>query len=560
MASLRFVNTHNMIPFLSKPTETKGFKQTVDFLNAHPLRYALTVNPTIYVSCIEQFWSTAKAKIVNEDVQLHAKVDGKEIIITESSVRGDLQLADEEGVDYLPNYAIFENLTLMGYEKFSERLTFYKAFFSHQWKFLIHTLLQCLSPKTTAWNEFSSVTESAIICLATNQKFNFSKMIFESMLRNLDNLSGKFLMYPMFVQLFFDKLIDDPANHKRKYITPSHTKKIFRNMKRVGKGFSGIVTPLFPAMVELSQSTSQLGEGRRTRKDTEIPQSSAPTIPPVVDKAVFANVDVKTGGAATIVSNLDAGQGSGNIHKTPSISHDLLPRAEEINVDNVDENVNDVVEDVVREAQVVKDVVEEVVDVISIAKVLVDTSNVSTAEVRVSTGSEEVSTASEKVSTTSEKVSTASEKVRTANDNLSTAYIQVSAATTTPTTSTTTAPTTIAPTTTTTTASTSIAPKQKGVIIQEPSATTTTSSSQQSHQSKDKENFDRAYKRVNTFVDMNTKLVGGSKQSSDEQRADIEHESSKRSREEMEQEQIKKQKSDEDQEQTKLKLLTEINF
>ncbi|GJZ65212.1 uncharacterized mitochondrial protein-like protein [Tanacetum coccineum] len=50
--------------------------------------------------------------------------------------------------------------------------------------------------KTTAWNEFSSTMASAIICLATNQKFNFSKYIFESMVKNLENMSGKFLMYP----------------------------------------------------------------------------------------------------------------------------------------------------------------------------------------------------------------------------------------------------------------------------------------------------------------------------------------------------------------------------
>ncbi|GKF15541.1 hypothetical protein Tco_0057003, partial [Tanacetum coccineum] len=76
----------------------------------------------------------------------------------------------------------------MEYEKLSQKLTFYKAFFSPQWKFLIHTILQCLSAKTTAWNEFSSTMASAIICLATNQKFNFSKYIFESMLKNLENV------------------------------------------------------------------------------------------------------------------------------------------------------------------------------------------------------------------------------------------------------------------------------------------------------------------------------------------------------------------------------------
>ncbi|GJU78580.1 hypothetical protein Tco_1275650 [Tanacetum coccineum] len=46
--------------------------------------------------------------------QLHALVDGKKIIITESTVRRDLQLEDEEGVDCLPNSTIFEQLTLMG--------------------------------------------------------------------------------------------------------------------------------------------------------------------------------------------------------------------------------------------------------------------------------------------------------------------------------------------------------------------------------------------------------------------------------------------------------------
>ncbi|GKB07370.1 putative ribonuclease H-like domain-containing protein [Tanacetum coccineum] len=127
---------------------------------------------------------------------LNALVDGKKVIISEASVRRDLKLEDEEGIDCLPNSTIFEQLALMGYEKVSQKLTFYKPFFCPQWKFLIHTILQCLSTKTTAWNEFSSTMASAIICLATNQKFNFSKYIFESMVRNLDNLSGNFLMYP----------------------------------------------------------------------------------------------------------------------------------------------------------------------------------------------------------------------------------------------------------------------------------------------------------------------------------------------------------------------------
>ncbi|GJZ72018.1 hypothetical protein Tco_0635869 [Tanacetum coccineum] len=121
-----------------------------------------------------------KVKTINGEAQLHALVDGKKIINTESIVRRDLQLEDAEGVFCLPIATIFEQLTLMGYEKISQNLTFYKEIFSPQWKFLIHTILQCLSSKTTAWNEFSSTMASAIICLAINQKFNFSKYIFEN--------------------------------------------------------------------------------------------------------------------------------------------------------------------------------------------------------------------------------------------------------------------------------------------------------------------------------------------------------------------------------------------
>ncbi|GJR13095.1 hypothetical protein Tco_0795747 [Tanacetum coccineum] len=108
--------------------------------------------------------ATVKAKTVNRELQLQALVDWKKIIITESTVRRDLQLEDAEGVDCLPNATIFEQQALAG-------------------------------PKTTAWNEFSSTMAYAIICLATNQKFNFSKFIFESMVKNLDNVD-KILMYP----------------------------------------------------------------------------------------------------------------------------------------------------------------------------------------------------------------------------------------------------------------------------------------------------------------------------------------------------------------------------
>ncbi|GJW88212.1 putative ribonuclease H-like domain-containing protein [Tanacetum coccineum] len=320
----------------------------VDFLNANPIRYALTVSSTIHMSYIEQFWSTAKTKTVNNETQIRAKVDGKTIVITESSVRRDLHFNDEDGIACLTNTEIFENLQLMGYENLSDKLTFYKSYFSPQWKYLIHTILQCLSSKSTAWNEFGTNIASAVICLAKKQKFNFSKLIFDGMLRNLDPNSKKFLMYPRFLQLFLNNQIENlTAVFNDEYDTPSHTKKVFANMRRQGKDFSGTVTPLFATMLIQSQAVEGEGSGQPTepqhtpttaspshvepiptiassshpkkthkhrktkRKATEISQSSGPTTL-VADETVHEERGDSMERAATTAISLDTEQGSGS--------------------------------------------------------------------------------------------------------------------------------------------------------------------------------------------------------------------------------------------------------
>ncbi|GJR65161.1 putative ribonuclease H-like domain-containing protein [Tanacetum coccineum] len=212
---------------------------------------------------------------------LQALMDGKKIIITEASVRRDLQLNDEEGTDCLPNATIFEELTRIGYEKLLQKLTFYKAFFSPQWKFLINTILQFLSAKTTAWNEFSSTMDSAIIYLATNQKFNFSKYIFESMVKNLENVSLK-----------------------KKWV------KVQQIL---------LIHITHPPLFQPSTSQPQRKQKPRKpkRKDTEVPQLSGPT-DNVADEVVYEEIDDSLERVATTATSLDAEQDRGNINKTQS--------------------------------------------------------------------------------------------------------------------------------------------------------------------------------------------------------------------------------------------------
>nr|GEV67119.1 hypothetical protein [Tanacetum cinerariifolium] len=189
MSSL-FADTHNVVAILKKSDAAEGFEQIIDFLSGSYIHYALTVNPHIYISCIKQFWNTASVKR-SDDV-------------------------------------------------------------TSQWKFLIHTILQSLSTKRTSWNEFSTAMASAVICLSKGQKFNFSKYIFDSLVSNVDS-SSKFYMYPRFIQLIIQNQVGDLSTHTTRYISPALTQKVFANMRRVRKGFSGVETPLFEGMLDARQ-------------------------------------------------------------------------------------------------------------------------------------------------------------------------------------------------------------------------------------------------------------------------------------------------------------------
>nr|GEY02651.1 hypothetical protein [Tanacetum cinerariifolium] len=89
---------------------------------------------------------------------------------------------------------------------------------------------------------------SAIICLADNQKFNFSKYIFDNLVKSLEG-GVKFYLFLRFLQVFLDNQVEGMARHKEMYVISSHSKKIFANMRRIKAGFSRAVTPLFDTMM-----------------------------------------------------------------------------------------------------------------------------------------------------------------------------------------------------------------------------------------------------------------------------------------------------------------------
>nr|GFB08950.1 hypothetical protein [Tanacetum cinerariifolium] len=322
--ALTFMDTHNMIAFLTKSDVSKGFNQIIDFLNASSIKYALTANPNIYVSVIKQIWSSVAVKKVN-DVSL---VDRKKVIITEATIRDALCLDDAEGIDCLPNEEIFTELARIGYEKPSTELTFYKAFFSTQWKFLIHTILQCMSAKRTSWNEFSSSMASAVICLSTGRKFNFSKYIFDILVRNVDSTT-KFYMYPRFLQLMIRKQVGDLSSHTTKYSFPDLTQKVFANMRRVGKGCYGVETPLFKGMIVVQQVGEDADEVNvddvpAAVDQPSIPSPTPPTQPPLTSQDLPSTSQVQPTPPPSPIAQPPSPQQQPQLFHDAGISMDLL--------------------------------------------------------------------------------------------------------------------------------------------------------------------------------------------------------------------------------------------
>nr|GEY29249.1 hypothetical protein [Tanacetum cinerariifolium] len=125
-------------------------------------------------------WSTAMIKTTNQETKIIATVDGKPRTISESSLRRHLKLNDEEGISSLPDAELFENLSLIGYNILPNQ----------------------------------SNIATAIVCLATNRVYNFSKIIFDGMVRNINNEPASLLRDDRHEEAF-----PTPAKHQSQMAT-----------------------------------------------------------------------------------------------------------------------------------------------------------------------------------------------------------------------------------------------------------------------------------------------------------------------------------------------------
>ncbi|GJU32537.1 hypothetical protein Tco_1176126 [Tanacetum coccineum] len=198
MAVLRYRDEHNKVGYLQKPKGSDDYHQVLNFLRDSHIRSPELGPPTIL-----------------------ATIDETPYTITEDSVRSQLQLADDGGIDDLPIADIYSGMDNLG-------------------------------TKSGSWDQFGSSLDVALIYLSDKRKFNWSSYIFKGMVSNIGN-AKKFLMYPRFLQTIFG-IETSVASQYRVFKLSS---KLFANMKL---NFEGQPMPLLAAM--LSQALT--GEGART--------------------------------------------------------------------------------------------------------------------------------------------------------------------------------------------------------------------------------------------------------------------------------------------------------
>ncbi|KAJ9552063.1 hypothetical protein OSB04_016108 [Centaurea solstitialis] len=283
MDSMCFIKDHNKVGYFKKDANSEGFEDILDFLASSHIAYAATINPTIYIQHQHDFWLNAVIQEEEGVKTIQTTICGHTLTLTPEKIRFHLQLHDEGGISMLTPPVIMESFVRMGYTGSRTSLKYLKGKFCPQWRFFVHTLLHCFSKKTTSFGEFSSTIASALVCLATNQVFNFSQMIFDDLVYNLENINNSkvktFYMFPRFIQEVITKELTDVPMHGDTYKSSALGHKVFANMQRPAEGSNDQFTPLFSTMMRVNHPQGEASGLQPTQPS--IPTDDLPT--PITD-------------------------------------------------------------------------------------------------------------------------------------------------------------------------------------------------------------------------------------------------------------------------------------
>ncbi|KAJ9540861.1 hypothetical protein OSB04_027367 [Centaurea solstitialis] len=291
MESMCFIKDHNKVGYFKKDVHSEGFEDILDFLASSHIAYAATINPTIYIQHQHDFWLNAVIQEEQGVKAIQTTICGHSLTLTPEKIRLHLQFHDEKGISMLSTKTLMENLLKIGYTGSKTSLKYLKGKLCPQWRFFVHTLLHCFSKKTTGFGEFSSTMASALVCLATNQVFNFSQMIFDDLVYNLENIHNSkvktFYMFSRFVQEVITKELTAVPMNGDIYKSHALGHKVFANMKRPAEGSNDQFTPLFSTMMRVNHPQGEASGLQPTQpsiSSDDLPTPITDTIPQFLEK------------------------------------------------------------------------------------------------------------------------------------------------------------------------------------------------------------------------------------------------------------------------------------
>ncbi|GJW52782.1 hypothetical protein Tco_0096867 [Tanacetum coccineum] len=102
--------------YLGRERGSEDFTDILSYLDHSPLRYALTHDPpVVFDSLVKQFWATATVRPnAAGSHDLVAAIDGREVVVTESLIRAQLQLDDANGIFDMQIDDIFAGMGAIG--------------------------------------------------------------------------------------------------------------------------------------------------------------------------------------------------------------------------------------------------------------------------------------------------------------------------------------------------------------------------------------------------------------------------------------------------------------
>ena len=161
---------------------------------------SITMNTVVYQKIIREFWQTAKMRRDDDGaVTVDAIIKGCKVVIDEQFIRETLLINDlpsfptEIGIEDAQ-----KNLKKMRYEGDSPPTV--KKLLPPYWRFLAHVFVSCNSGRRSGADEISLRNTGAIVSLAAEISFNFSRFILDDIVVNINAITrDTFLMYPRFI-------------------------------------------------------------------------------------------------------------------------------------------------------------------------------------------------------------------------------------------------------------------------------------------------------------------------------------------------------------------------